>query len=111
MSESSARMALTPNPHERPGELVPKNGGMVERIPDNEEGQQDGDEKRRFTAEFKAKVVMEALRGDRTIQAIASNDAPLGIGDGCCRRTFLPRTSTPPLSWPSPGRAKHGSNR
>ena len=27
------------------------------------------------------------------------------------RRTFLPRASTPPLSWPSPGRAKHGSNR
>ena len=28
--------------------------------------------RRRFTAEFKAKVVMEALRGDRTIQAIAA---------------------------------------
>ena len=29
-------------------------------------------ERRRFTAEFKAQVVMEALRGDRTIQAIAA---------------------------------------
>lgn len=28
--------------------------------------------RRRFTAEFKAQVVMEALRGDRTIQAIAA---------------------------------------
>ena len=28
--------------------------------------------RRRFTAEFKAKVVMEALRGDRTIKAIAA---------------------------------------
>ena len=27
--------------------------------------------RRRFTAQFKAKVAMEALRGDRTIQAIA----------------------------------------
>ena len=27
---------------------------------------------RRFTAQFKAKVAMEALRGDRTIQAIAA---------------------------------------
>ncbi len=26
--------------------------------------------RRRFTAQFKAKVAMEALRGDRTIQAI-----------------------------------------
>ncbi len=28
--------------------------------------------RRRFTADFKAKVVLEALRGDRTIQEIAS---------------------------------------
>ena len=28
--------------------------------------------RRRFTAEFKAKVAMEALRGDRTVQAIAA---------------------------------------
>ena len=28
--------------------------------------------RRRFTAQFKAKVAMEALRGDRTIQAIAA---------------------------------------
>jgi transposase len=28
--------------------------------------------RRRFTAEFKAKVALEALRGDRTIQEIAS---------------------------------------
>ena len=28
--------------------------------------------RRRFTAEFKARVAMEALRGDRTIQAIAA---------------------------------------
>ena len=31
-------------------------------------------ERRRFTAEFKANVVMEALRGDRTIQAIAAKN-------------------------------------
>lgn len=30
--------------------------------------------RRRFTAEFKANVVMEALRGDRTIQAIAAKN-------------------------------------
>ena len=28
--------------------------------------------RRRFTAQFKAKVAMEALRGDRTVQAIAA---------------------------------------
>ena len=28
--------------------------------------------RRRFTAQFKAKVAMEALRGDRTIQAITA---------------------------------------
>ena len=28
--------------------------------------------RRRFTAQFKAKVATEALRGDRTIQAIAA---------------------------------------
>ena len=28
--------------------------------------------RRRFTAEFKARVAMEALRGDRTIQAIGA---------------------------------------
>ena len=28
--------------------------------------------RRRFTAQFKARVAMEALRGDRTIQAIAA---------------------------------------
>ncbi len=28
--------------------------------------------RRRFTADFKAKVALEALRGDRTIQEIAS---------------------------------------
>ena len=28
--------------------------------------------RRRFTAQFKAKVVMEAFRGDRTVQAIAA---------------------------------------
>ena len=28
--------------------------------------------RRRFTAEFKARVAMEALRGDRTVQAIAA---------------------------------------
>ena len=28
--------------------------------------------RRRFTAQFKAKVAMEALRGDRTIQAIVA---------------------------------------
>ena len=28
--------------------------------------------RRRFTAQFKAKVAMEALRGDRTIQTIAA---------------------------------------
>ena len=29
-------------------------------------------ERRRFTADFKAKVALEALRGDKTIQSIAS---------------------------------------
>ena len=46
--------------------------GTLECIPGHEEGQRDGDEKASFTAEFMAKVVMEALRGDRTIQAIAA---------------------------------------
>ena len=31
--------------------------------------------RRRFTAEFKARVAMEALRGERTIQAIAAKHA------------------------------------
>lgn len=31
--------------------------------------------RRRFTAEFKARVALEALRGDRTIQAIAAEHA------------------------------------
>ena len=31
--------------------------------------------RRRFTAEFKARVAMEALRGDRTIQAIGAKHA------------------------------------
>ena len=31
--------------------------------------------RRRFTAEFKARVAMEALRGDRTIQAIPAKHA------------------------------------
>ena len=29
--------------------------------------------RRKFTAEFKAKVALEALRGDRTIQEIAAD--------------------------------------
>ena len=31
--------------------------------------------RRRFTAEFKARVTLEALRGDRTIQSIAAQHA------------------------------------
>ena len=31
--------------------------------------------RRRFTAEFKARVALEALRGDRTIQEIAARHA------------------------------------
>ncbi len=31
-----------------------------------------GDDTRRFTADFKAKVALEALRGDRTLQEIAA---------------------------------------
>lgn len=31
--------------------------------------------RRRFTAEFKAKVALEALRGDRTVQEIAAKHA------------------------------------
>ena len=44
---------------------------MLRCIRGHEEGQGDGDETSRFTAQFKAKVATEALRGDRTIQAIA----------------------------------------
>ena len=29
--------------------------------------------RRRFTADFKARVALEALRGDKTVQEIASN--------------------------------------
>jgi hypothetical protein len=32
-----------------------------------------------------------------------------GIGTRCCQRIARPRLSTAPLSWPVPGRAKHGS--
>ena len=35
--------------------------------------------RRRFTAQFKAKVAMEALRGDRTIQAIAAKHEVIRI--------------------------------
>ena len=38
----------------------------------------------------------------------ACAESPRGIGVRCCSRTPLPRPSTPPLSWPSPGRAKQG---
>ena len=36
-------------------------------------------------------------------------ESPRGIGVSTCSRTPLPRDSTPPLSCPSPGRAKQGS--
>jgi hypothetical protein len=39
---------------------------------------------------------------------IAASVGALGIGTSACRRTALPRASTPPLSWPSPSRQEHG---
>ena len=36
--------------------------------------------RRRFTGEFKAKVALEALRGDKTIQEIATPKRPLPSG-------------------------------
>ena len=45
---------------------------MLRCIRGHDEGQRDGDGRRRFTAQFKAKVATEALRGDRTVQAIAA---------------------------------------
>ena len=50
--------------------------------------------RRKFTAEFKAKVALEALRGDRTIQEIAARHKvhPNQVStwkhqamDGCCQ--------------------------
>ena len=32
--------------------------------------------RRRFTADFKARVALEALRGDRTVQEIAATGSP-----------------------------------
>ena len=37
--------------------------------------------RRRFTAAFKKRVVLEALRGDRTVQEIAVSRLP-AVGDG-----------------------------
>ena len=37
--------------------------------------------RRRFTADFKAKVALEALRGDRTIQEIAARQGPPEPGE------------------------------
>ena len=46
--------------------------------------------RRRFTADFKAKVALEALRGDKTIQELAS-DLHAKIGELTVERDFLAR--------------------
>ena len=55
--------------------------------------------RRRFTAEFKARVAMEALRGDRTIQEIAQAPSASELGVGL-------EAASP--GWPEGGvRARH----
>ena len=46
--------------------------GMLECILSDEEGQRNGDEKASVHSRVQAKVVIEALRGARTIQEIAA---------------------------------------
>ena len=47
--------------------------GMLERIPGTTGAKEMATNRHRSTANSKAKVVMEALRGDRAIQVIAAN--------------------------------------
>ena len=58
--------------HSRRPEVAPENRGSCLRcIPPTEEGYAMT-KRRRFSGELKAKVALEALRGDRTLQEIAS---------------------------------------
>ena len=53
--------------------------------------------RRRFTGEFKAKVALEALRADKTIQEIAVRHKvhPNQVSEVVMRRWRLPTSSTP----------------
>ena len=46
----------------------------------------------------------------RSASLMSSSVGPDGIGTKLCSRMFLPRDSTPPLSWPVYGRQKFASN-
>ena len=46
-----------------------------------------------------------------SVALMLASVTPTGIGTSACCRTALPRDSTPPLSWPSPGRQKHASSK
>ncbi len=48
--------------------------------------------RRRFTADFKAKVSLEALRGDRTVQEIAAKEQMALFRDMVCLRRALGRS-------------------
>ena len=59
---------------------------------------------------LRLRAACSSTRASRSAE-MAASDSPCGIGVISCRRTPFPRASTPPLSCPSPTRAKHGSNR
>jgi hypothetical protein len=55
--------------------------------------------------------IVRASSRARNAALIVGRSGPVGIGTSSCQRISLPRDSTPPLSCPCRGRAKHASNK